>query len=99
MFRREERRREEEMIMMHRRRRRRRLMVGGMLVIGSTEAMMKMSEADAQKIQETTGQNPEDMSHDELTQAAAQAGVQTQPVTAEDQQAMAQAEAADPQEG
>lgn len=39
------------------------------------------------------------MSHDELTQAAAQAGVQTQPVTAEDQQAMAQAEAADPQEG
>lgn len=29
-------------------------MMGGMLVIGSTEAMMKMSEADAQKIQETT---------------------------------------------
>lgn len=98
MFRREERRREEEMMMMHRRRRRR-LMVGGMLVIGSTEAMMKMSEADAQKIQETTGKAPEDMSHDELTQAAAQAGVQPQEATPEDQQAMAQAEASDPQEG
>ncbi len=96
MFRREERRHEEEMMMVHRRRRRRRLMVGGMVVIGSTEAMMKMSEADAQKIQETTGKAPEDMSHDELTQAAAQAGVQPQEATPEDQQAMANAEAADP---
>lgn len=96
MFRREERRREEEMMMMHRRRRRRRLMLGGMVVVGSTEAMMKMSEADAMKIQETTGVAPEDMSHEELTQAAAQAGVQEHPVTPEDQQAMAQAEASDP---
>lgn len=97
MFRREERRREEErMIMRHRRRR---LMVGGMVVVGSIEAMMKMSEADAQKIQETTGQAPEDMSHDELTQAAAQAGVQPQEATPEDKQAMADAEAADPQQG
>ena len=99
MFRREERRRVEEEMIVHHRRRRRRLMVGGMVVVGSTEAMLKMSEADAQKIQETTGQNPEDMSHDELTQAAAQAGVQTQEPTAEDQQAMASAEAADPQQG
>lgn len=97
MFRREERRRLEEEVIIHHRRRRRRLMLGGMVVIGSTEAMMKMSAADAQKIQETTGQAPEDMSHDELTQAAAQAGVETHPVTAEDQQAMADAEAADPQ--
>lgn len=78
------------------RRRRRRLMVGGMVVIGSTEAMMKMSEADAQKIEASTGTSPENMSHDELTQAAAQTGVETHPVTPEDQQAMADAEAADP---
>jgi len=92
-----ERRHVEEAMIVHHRRRRRRLIMGGMVVVGSTEAMMKMSAEDAQKIQETTGQAPEDMSHEELTQAAAQAGVQPQPVTAEDQQAMAEAEAADPE--
>lgn len=97
MFRREERRRVEEAAIIHHRRRRRRLMVGGMVVVGTSEEMIKMSEADAQKVQETTGKAPEDMSHDELTQATAQAGVQTQPVTADDQQAMANAEAADPE--
>lgn len=39
---------------------------------------------------------PEDMEPQELDAAMAQAGIQAQPVTAEDQQAMAAAEASDP---
>ena len=98
MFRREERR--EEFRRMERRHRRRRMMVGGMVVVGSTEAMVKMSEAEAMQIQATTGQNPEDMSHEELQSTMAQQGIQEQAVTAQDQQAMADAEAAEPpQEG
>ena len=98
MFRREERR--EEFRRMERRHRRRRMMVGGMVVVGSTEAMVKMSEAEAMQIQATTGQNPEDMSHEELQSTMAQQGIPEQPVTAQDQQAMADAEAAEPpQEG
>ena len=89
MFRREEERR------IIRRHRRRRMVVGGAVVVGSTEAMVKMSQADAQKVQQATGTPPEDMSHEELQQQ----NIQAQPVTQEDQQAMASAEAADPQSG
>jgi len=96
MFRREERRREEER-RIFRRRRRRRMVVGGAVVVGSTEAMVKMSQADAEKVQQATGTAPEDMSHEELQQAMQQQNIQAQPVTQEDQQAMASAEAADPQ--
>ena len=94
MFRREE-RRHEEMRHMERRHRRRRMMVGGMVVVGSTEAMVKMTEADAMQIQAATGQNPEDMSHEELQATMQQQGVQEHPVTPEDQQAMASAEASE----
>ncbi len=109
MYRREEERREDERMMgrreeermmergMLRRRRRRRMMVGGAVVVGSTEAMVKMSETDALMIQQATGLPPEDMSHEELQQAMQQQYIQPQPVTQEDQQAMAAAEAADPQ--
>jgi hypothetical protein len=96
MFRREERRREEER-MMFRRRRRRRMVIGGAVVVGSTEAMVKMSEADAMAIQQATSVPPEDMSHEELQQAMQQQNIQGQQVTQEDQQALASAEAADPQ--
>ena len=109
MYRREEERREDERMMerredermmergMMRRHRRRRMMVGGAVVVGSTEAMVKMSETDALMIQQATGMPPEDMSHEELQQAMQQQYIQPQPVTQEDQQAMASAEAADPQ--
>ena len=96
MFRREERRREEERRMVHRHRRRR-MMVGGAVVVDSTEAMAKMSEADAQKVEQATGTPPEDMSHEELQQTMQQQNIQAQPVTQEDQQAMTSAEAADPE--
>lgn len=90
-----ERRREMEMI--RRRRRRRRLLIGGMIVVGSTEHMRKLSAADEAAIVATTGKSPEEMEPEELDQAIAASGVQPQPVTAEDQQAMATAEANDPE--
>jgi hypothetical protein len=81
---------------MIRRRRRRRLIVGGMLIVGTASAMRKMTQQDAEKIQQTTGKPPEEMEPEELDRAMAQAGIQSQPVTPEDQQAMATAEANDP---
>ena len=81
---------------MVRRRRRRRLIVGGMLVVGTASAMRKLTQQDADKIQQTTGKAPEQMEPEELDAAMAKAGIQPQPVTAEDQQAMATAEANDP---
>jgi parvulin-like peptidyl-prolyl isomerase len=74
------------------------MMIGGMVVVGTSAAMVKMSQADAQKIQQSTGKAPEEMSDEELQQAMQQQGVQAQPVTEQDQQAMANAEAADPEE-
>lgn len=88
--------RRRQMRRMIRRRRRRRLIVGGMVIVGSTAAMHKLTHEDAQKIEQTTGKSPESMEPAELEQAMAAAGVQAQPVTAEDQQAMAAAEASDP---
>lgn len=79
------------------RRRRRRVMVAGAVIVGTTESMVKLSQQDADKIQQTTGKSPEDMDEQELQQAMQQTGVQAQPVTAEDQQAMSSAEAADPE--
>ena len=72
---------------MVRRRRRRRLIIGGMLVVGTASAMRKLTQQDAEKIQQTTGKSPEEMEPEELDQAMAQAGIQAQPVTPEDQQA------------
>ena len=74
------------------------MMIGGMVVVGTSAAMVKMSQADAQKIQQSTGKAPEELSEEELQQAMQQQGVQAQPVTEQDQQAMAAAEEADPQE-
>ena len=81
------------------RRRRRRVMVAGAVIVGASTSMVKMSQQDADKIQQTTGKAPEDMDEQELQQAMQQTGVQAQPVTAEDQQAMTNAEAADPDQG
>ncbi len=78
------------------RRRRRRLMVAGAVVVGAANAMVKLTQKDADKIQQTTGKAPEDMTEEELQQAMQQAGVQSQPITPEDQKAMDAAEAADP---
>jgi ribosome maturation protein Sdo1 len=70
--------------------------VAGAVVVGAANAMVKLTQKDADKIQQTTGKAPEDMSEEELQQAMKQAGVQAQPIMPEDQQAMETAEAADP---
>jgi hypothetical protein len=81
------------------RRRRRRIIVAGAVVVGTASAMVKLTQKDADKIQQTTGKAPEDMSEEELQQAMQQTGVQAQPIMPEDQQAMAAAEAAEPDQG
>ena len=66
-----------------RRRRRRRLLVGGMVAFGA----YKMSKKDADKIQQTTGQDPEEMTDQELEQAMDQCGIEKQQVTDADKDA------------
>ena len=66
-----------------RRRRRRRLLVGGMVAFGA----YKMSKKDADKIQQTTGQDPEEMTDQELEQARDQCGIEKQQVTDADKDA------------
>jgi non-canonical (house-cleaning) NTP pyrophosphatase len=72
------------------------MVIGGMVVVGTAAAMHKMTHEDAAKIEATTGKSPEAMEPEELEAAMAASGVTPQPVTAEDQQAMAEAEANDP---
>ena len=66
-----------------RRRRRRRLLVGGMVAFGA----YKMSKKDADKIQQTTGQDPEEMTAQELELAMDQCGIEKQQVTDADKDA------------
>jgi hypothetical protein len=40
--------------------------VAGAVVVGSTNVMVKLTQKDADKIQQTTGKAPEDMSEEEL---------------------------------
>jgi hypothetical protein len=82
-----------------RRRRRRRVMVGGALLVGGVHAMKKLTTKDAQAIEQATGKPPEELSEEELDQAMAQLNITGEPVTPEDEQAMAAAEAADPDDG
>jgi hypothetical protein len=58
--------------------------------------MKKLTHKDAQAIEQATGKPPEELSEEELDQAMTQLNITGEPVTAEDQQAMAAAEAADP---
>ncbi len=64
------------MIMMMRRRRRRRmiLLVGGLVAFGA----YKMSKKDAQRVEEHTGQSPEDLSDEELEKAMAELNIEKQ---------------------
>lgn len=89
---------------------RRRMVVGGMvlLTVGGTAAAIKLSQKDAQRIEEHTGVPPEQLDDNELQGAMQELGIQSQPLTAEDQAALggappagaaaAQAPAAAPQE-
>jgi Short C-terminal domain len=74
---------------------RRRMMIGGMVVIAAagTAAAVKMSKQDAQRIEEHTGLPPEQLEDQDLQDAMQDLGIQGQPVTAEDQAALAGAPA------
>lgn len=71
-----------------RRYRRRRLMVGGAALLMVGGAAYKMSEADAQKVQQQTGKPPEDLTEDELEQAMDDLNIEEQELTPEDQAAI-----------
>lgn len=83
-----------------RRRRRRRLLVGGMvlLAVGGTAAAVKLSQRDAQRIEEHTGGSVEELSEEELLAAMQQLGIQSAELSAEDKAALAQDAAANPDE-
>ena len=66
-----------------RRRRRRVMLVGGLVAFGS----YKMSQKDAERIEQHTGVEPEQLTDEELTQAMDDLDIEKQTVTAEDQEA------------
>ena len=76
-----------------RRRFRRRVMVGGMvlLAVGAGAAAVKLSQKDAQRIEQHTGTPVEELSDEELTGAMQDLGIQSAELTAEDKAALGSA--------
>ena len=68
------------------------MLVGGLVAYGAH----KMSQKDAERIQQHTGIDPEEMTDDELVQAMNDLGIEQQAVTAEDMGGQAPAAAAPP---
>ncbi len=62
-------------------RRRRVMLVGGLVGFGA----YKMSQGDAQRIEEHTGTSPEELDDAELEEAIDELGIEKQKVTAADQ--------------
>jgi predicted mannosyl-3-phosphoglycerate phosphatase (HAD superfamily) len=77
-----------------RRRRRRRIMVGGfvLLAAGGTYAAVKLSQQDAQQIEQHTGIPPDELEDADLEEAMKELNIQSEPLTAEDQAALGQSE-------
>ncbi len=73
-----------------RRVRRRRVLVGGFIVLAAsgTYAAVKLSQQDAQRIEEHTGQPPDQLEDQDLEQAMQELNIQSQPMTDEDQAAL-----------
>lgn len=77
--------------MRRRRRRRRRILVGGMVLLavgGAAYGAVKLSQEDAQRIEEKTGQSVEDLSDEELTSAMSELGIESQELSDEDRAAL-----------
>jgi hypothetical protein len=70
-----------------RRIRRRTMVVGGMMVLAAsgTAAAIKLSQQDAQRIQQHTGLPPDQLEDQDLNQAMQELNIQSQPLTAEEQ--------------
>ena len=77
-----------------RRRRRRRIMVGGMVVLAAsgTAAAIKMSQQDAQRVEQHAGAPVEELNEEELSAAMKDLNIQTQPLDENDQAALAEEE-------
>jgi len=73
-----------------RRVRRRRVLVGGFIVLAAsgTYAAIKLSQQDAQRIEEHTGQPPDQLEDQDLEHAMQELNIQSQPLTDEDQAAL-----------
>ena len=71
---------------------RRTVMVGGMMLLaaGRTAAAIKLSQMDAQRIEDHTGLPPQELEDQDLEQAMQELNIQPQPLTLEEQAAMAQ---------
>jgi len=70
---------------------RRTVLVGGMVLLaaGGTAAAIKLSQKDAQRIEEHTGLPPQELEDQDLEQAMQELNIQPQPLTTEDQAALA----------
>ena len=70
-----------------RRMRRRRVVVGGAVLLAASAGSkaLKLSQQDAQKIEEATGTPPEDLEDQDLQAAMTELNIQPQPVTPEDE--------------
>ena len=73
-----------------RRTRRRRILVGGaaIFMIGNSYSSYKLSQQDAQQIEQSAGKNPEEMSEAEIENAMDAQGIQDMELTAEDEAAI-----------
>jgi hypothetical protein len=62
-----------------RRRRRRRILVGGMvlLAVGGTAAAIKLTQKDAQRVEQHTGASVEELTEEELVEAMRQLGIKS----------------------
>jgi hypothetical protein len=69
---------------------RRRMVVGGMVLLAATgtAAAIKLSKKDADRIEQHTGLPPEQLEDQDLHEAMQELGIQSQPLTAEDQAAL-----------
>lgn len=67
-------------------------MVGGfvLLAAGGTYAAVKLSQQDAQRIEEHTGIPPDELEDADLEEAMKELNIQSEPLTAEDQAALDQ---------
>ena len=71
---------------------RRTIVMGGMVVLAAagTAAAIKLTQNDAQRIEEHTGLPPQELEDQDLEQAMQELNIQPQPLTPEDQATLAQ---------
>lgn len=75
---------------------RRTVLIGGMVVLAAagTSAAIKLSQKDAQQIEEHTGLPPQELEDDDLNQAMQELNITPQPLTPQEEAALAQQQSA-----